>query len=154
MPCPLSIATAAGAAPVGDHPLRGPDDALRVLLAGGGPLPPCITGLLLDAGHRGLACLEVQGRADTDAAVDVVETILAAAELEPEVAGVVLACFRAGPALTPAPGEETCFLALRDLCDDAGLELLDWFVVVDGRATSLADLASAPSRWQPDGPEP
>ena len=89
-----------------------------------------------------------RGRADTDAAVDVVETILAAAELEPEVAGVVLACFRAGPALAPLPGEEACFLSLRDLCDDVGVELVDWFVVVDGRATSLAELAAAPSCWR------
>ena len=145
---PVHRSPAASSVPGADHPLRGPHDALRVLLAGGGPVPPCITGLLLDAEHRGLACVEVRGRADTDAAVDVVETILAAAELEPEVSGLVLACFRAGPTLTPSPGEEACFLSLRDLCEDVGVELVDWFVVIDGRATSLAELATAPPRWR------
>lgn len=135
------------------RPLRGPDDALSVLLAGGGPPPPCIALLLLDGHHRGLACLEVGRRADTDAVLDAVDTVLAAAEAEPGLAAVVLATFRAGEAYQPAPGEEECFAVLRDLCGEVGLELIDWFVVANGFSTSLAELTGAASWWEPDGGE-
>lgn len=133
------------------RPLRGPEDALSVLLAGGGPAAPCIASLLLDGYHRGLAFVEVGGAADTDAVLDAVETVLAAAEAEPGLAAVVVACFREGAGHLPWPGEAECFATLRDLCDEVGVELVDWFLVGGGLATSLAELTGAASRWRPAG---
>ncbi len=128
-------------------PLRGPEDALGVLLATGSPELPAIVCLLLDEERLGLACLDFAGAAHADAVLDVAEVLLAAAEQQPGLAAVVIASFRPGESHLPEPGEECCFFELRDLFDDAGIDLVDWFLVADDYATSMAELTEARSGW-------
>jgi hypothetical protein len=126
-----------------------------VLLAGATPDRPTATYLLLDAAHRGITCLEVTGRADADAVFDVAELLLRTAADEPRLAALVIATFRPDESHIPDPGDTWCFGELRELLTDAGIDLLDWFVVADGSATSLAELSGATWLWQTppdDGP--
>jgi hypothetical protein len=128
--------------------LRRAEDALSVLLAGGGPAPPAVCCLLLNDRHRGLLAVEVAGPAGSEAVLDVAEVVLAASDQHPELAAVVLASFRTGQDHLPEAGDEATFAELRDVFDDAGLELVDWFVVAGGYAASLAELTGAPPRWK------
>jgi hypothetical protein len=128
--------------------LRRAEDALTVLLAGGGATPPAIGCLLLDERHRGLLAVDVVGRAGADAVLDVAEVMLAASAQHAEMAAVVLASFRDGADHLPEAGDEATFAELRDLFDDAGIELLDWFLVAGGYATSLAELTGTTARWK------
>jgi hypothetical protein len=139
--------TASGPVRPADLPVLTPQDALGVLLAGdaGNPAVMC---LLLDAGRRGLACLEVAGSADTDAVLDVAELLLSAVEDEPAVGYVVLGSRRATH--RPQPGETELFVQLRDQFEDAGLVLVDWFLLAGRRATSMAELTGTDDPWQLD----
>jgi hypothetical protein len=128
--------------------LRGPEDALGVLLAGATPDRPTATYLLLDATHSGVTCLEVSGRGDADAVFDVAELLLHTAADEPRLAALVIATFRPGRSHVPDPGDTSRFGELRELLADAGIDLLDWFVVAAGYATSLAELTGAPWLWR------
>lgn len=128
--------------------LRGPEDALGVLLAGATPDRPTATYLLLDTTHCGITCLEVSGRGDADAVFDVTELLLRAAADEPRLAALVVATFRPDRSHVPDPGDTWCFGELRELLADAGIDLLDWFVVADGYATSLAELSGATWLWR------
>jgi hypothetical protein len=128
--------------------LQGPEDALGVLLAGATPDRPSATYLLLDATHCGITCLEVAGRGDAEAVVDVAELLLHTAGDEPRLAALIIATFRPGRSHVPEPGDTWCFGELRDLLADAGIDLLDWFVVGGGFATSLAEISGAPWLWR------
>ena len=57
---------------------------------------------------------------------------------------------RSGPVAATSPNLATpwCFGELRELLADAGIDLLDWFVVADGFATSLAELSEATWLWR------
>ena len=128
--------------------LRGPEDALGVLLAGATPDRPTATYLLLDGDHRGITCLEVSGRGDADAVFDVAELLLRTAADENGLSALVIASFRPTRSHVPEPGDTWCFGELRELLADAGIELLDWFVVAGGFATSLAELSEATWLWR------
>jgi hypothetical protein len=137
---------AAGPIRPADLPVLTPQDALGVLLAGDAGAPAVVC-LLLDASRRGLACLEVAGAADTDAVLDVAELLLGAVEDEPGLGYIVLGSRRTSA--RPEPGEAELFVQLRDQFDDAGLVLLDWFLLAGQRATSIAALTGADEHWLP-----
>ena len=120
--------------------LRGPEDALGVLLAGATPDRPTATYLLLDATHCGITCLEVSGLVGGGAQQQLGD--------EPRLAALVIATFRPDRSHLPDPGDTWCFGELRELLADAGVDLLDWFVVADGYATSLAEFNGAPWLWR------
>ena len=73
---------------------------------------------------------------------------LRAAADEPRLAALVIGTFRPGRSHVPEPGDTCCFAELRELLADAGIDLLDWFVVADGLATSLAELSEATWLWR------
>jgi DNA repair protein RadC len=120
---------------------------LGILLVGPHPVTAGVTCLLLDERHRGLTCLDVSGRGDAEAVSAVAELLVGAAEQEPDFAAVVIAS--SAPARThhPQPEEVRTFAELLDVFDDAGIELIDWFVIAGGFATSLAEHTGVPWRW-------
>jgi hypothetical protein len=130
-----------------DLSLRGPEDALSVLLAGGGDRPRIVC-LLLDVEHRGLHCLEVTGPSDAEGVFQVAELLLRAVTNDTDLAALVVASFRPGQSHLPEPGEPSAFFELRELFADAGIDVLDWFLVAGGRATSLAELSEAAWLWR------
>jgi len=127
--------------------LRGPEDALGILLLGGNPEVAGVTCLLLDDLHRCLTCLDVGGRGDADAVSAVAELLIGAAEREPDFGAVVISSCSPGRTHHPLPEEERMFAELLDVFDDVGILLVDWFVIAGGYATSLAEHTGTPWRW-------
>ena len=128
------------------RPLTGPADALSVIVAAASnpPRPETIC-LLVDRAHCGIACVVVIGAAPID---EIAQTMLLLADAEPSVAAVVLASVRPGPKRQPQANDHFVFDDLRTTFDDAGLDLLDWFVLDGRRAASMAELTDSQSRWR------
>lgn len=107
--------------------------------------------LLLDADHRGRTIVVVDGTADDDAVVTVVETLSAALAERGEPGALVVATVRLGRG--PDAADADRWLEASDLADAVGVELLEWFVVEidDDAADAVAwcprDLLAEPPRW-------
>jgi len=132
-------------------PLRRAEDAIDVLLlAASQPYRPEAIALVLDHAHRGLACVVVDGA--TDATLSEVATaLLLSAEARSGVGAFVLAT-TAPPGGWPADGHELerhemQWFDLREQFETPGYDLLDWFVLVDGLAVSMAELTDSHARW-------
>jgi len=129
------------------EPLRGPEDALEVILASASQPPrPETICLLLDHAHRGGTVVVVEGAA-TDADLEALAgLLLCAAGQGGGPAAVVLATVRPGCSHLASAPDERCWFGLRERFDEAGVELLDWFILAGGVATSVAETTD--SRWQ------
>ncbi len=134
-------------AALGRRPITSAQDALAVVLHEADLTRPGVICLLLDEGHRGLACLDVGGDGGTAAVLDVAELVLAAAAQELALGAAVLASVCPQRRRSVDGSETGCFLDLVEQFDDAGVVLLDWFVISGDHATSLAELTRLPSRW-------
>jgi hypothetical protein len=102
--------------------------------------------LLLDGNHCVQSSFVV-----TDAPRDVtgltVSIARVCAEL-PWVQAVVLACCSPGGGYVPSALEHIAFLDSREQFDLIGVELVDWFVLDAGRASSLAEATDARGLWR------
>jgi hypothetical protein len=135
-------------------PLRGPDDALSVLLAGPLPSEPTVSVLLLDEQHCGISCLDIGGRADAPVVLEVAELLVLVAAESP-LAAAVLGCIRPSGGHAPAADDLAAFTAARDQLADWGVDLLDCFLIGRGGSTSLAEISGAAWLWQwPTGGRP
>ncbi len=128
-------------------PLCCPTAALDVvLMLASHPPRPEVVCLLLDANHRGQSAFVV-----TDAPRDLPELTASitrvCAEL-PWVRAVVLACCSPGGGYLPSALEQIAFLDSREQFDLIGVELIDWFLVDAGRASSLAEATDARELWR------
>lgn len=66
----------------------------------------------------------------------------------PWVRAIVLACCSPGGGYLPNATEQIAFLDSREQFDLIGVELLDWFVLDAGRASSLAEATDARLLWR------
>jgi len=110
------------------------------------PLRHDTLALLLDRHHRGRAVLQVHRTVARDAVLNVLDTVVAAACGEPDLAAVVLASVRPGAAFDD-PDDVDRWLEMSDAADEAGLELLEWFVIGPGGVSCPRDLIGEPPRW-------
>jgi hypothetical protein len=141
-------------APPPDLPITGPEDALRVVLAvASDPPTPETIVLVLDGSLCGLTCMVCDGASTASEVADVGSLLVALAEREPRFAAAVLASTRPGGGIEPTADDEVVFLDLRCQLDDAGVDLLDWFLLDGGLAGSVGELVDASWRWQDREPE-
>jgi hypothetical protein len=133
-------------------PMPGPTEALATILAATAQPPSAETiCLLLDPAHCGLGCITVDGTTDDDAIYRVADFLVDVALERTHLGAVVLATVRPGRSHLPEPTDHLRFLDLRAVFDDVGVELLDWFVIAGGYASSLAELTDARSLWLGSG---
>lgn len=127
-------------------PLRGPEDALAVVLtAASEPQRPETVCLVLDHAHRGLGCIVLVGEGPVQVAAEMLEHL---ASQEPTVAALVMASVRPGRFPAPTRGDLLTFHDLRERFDEVAVDLLDWFVIAGRRAASLAELTDSQPRWR------
>lgn len=111
---------------------------------------PCrheTVALLMDASRHGGTCLVVDGTEAADAISEVAEFVLTSAREQPSrVDSVVLASVRPGR-LAPGGGDHWRWFDLRDRFDEAGIDLLDWLVVGELVAVSMAQVTDSRSLW-------
>jgi hypothetical protein len=135
-------------------PLTGPEEALRIILAAVSDPPRAETvAVLLDAAHRGLSpCVLCDGASSADQVIDLAGLIAALAEQEPALSAVVLATVRPRHGIELRRDDEEAFYRLRHDLADVGVDLLDWFLLDDGLAASVAELTDGCWRWMEERP--
>lgn len=115
--------------------------------------------VLLDDARRGLGVVIVSGTDDNQAVLEVIDCITASASRHEELDGVIIASVRTTNTVdshdfaTPGSGAHDCedadidrWFEMSHLAEDAGIELVEWFVV--GRSiTCPRDLVGAAPRW-------
>ncbi len=129
-------------------PVTSVADALEVIASvAANPLRHETVALLMDASRSGGTCLVVDGTNGPEAISEVAEFVLTNALQQPGgVESVVLASVRPGR-LAPGDGDHWRWFDLRDRFDEAGIDLLDWLVVGDLLAVSMAQLTDSRSLW-------
>jgi hypothetical protein len=129
-------------------PLRHATDALRVVGAILNDPPRSeLVCLLLDDARRGSASFVVTDPPD-EGILDVVGIVTQLGDSD-QVCGVVFASHRPGHGHLPVPADhERCEMLVEALAD-AGMALVDWFIVDDGLASSVPALGGRPSAWVP-----
>ncbi len=133
-------------------PIDDPSAALAVIdLAMRRPLTAETIALVLDEERRGRTVVVVDGTAEPDAVLDVVERVAGSIAASGRLGAIVLASVRPGGG--PLDDDDERWLEASDLADDLGVELVEWFVVT-GDAPSVAahswcprDLLGEPPRW-------
>ena len=136
------------------RPIHTADDAIRTLmLATDDGSTDCVVVACVDAARRPLTLFvfdrspgvaqtpDPGGRASPDDDLEqAVEALLAAsASADSPLSAVFLGSCRPDSEPGPTPEDELRWLRLADLCADAGIELLDWFLVTDGAVCSVAE---------------
>jgi len=108
--------------------------------------------LLLDAQRRGRSVLVVSGTDQPDCAFGVLDAIARASPAHPDIAGVVMASVR--PSADPCgecrhlPGDIDRWLELSERAQQAGLELVEWYLIGPGcSVTCPRDLWGEAPRW-------
>ncbi|HEX9258941.1 MAG TPA: JAB domain-containing protein [Acidimicrobiales bacterium] len=129
-------------------PIRHAADALRIVGAMlSDPPREELACLLLDEERRGDVTFLVSDTPD-EAILDVTSLILGVAA-GAGVSGVVLASHRPGRGHLPQSADcERCAMLI-DTLADAGVALVDWFIVDRGLAASVPELSGRPSAWIP-----
>lgn len=129
------------------EPLAGPEDALSVLFsAASHPPRPEVLCLLLDHAHRGLGCIVVVGAGPVTPVAEMLEHLVCG---EPSIAAFVLGSVRTGEHAGAGRGDLLAFHDLRERFDVLGVDLVDWFVLHERHAASLAELTDSQVRWRP-----
>jgi hypothetical protein len=135
----------------GRDPIDGAGPALAMIhLTVDQPLRDQTIALLLDADRCGLTALVVQDTHEPDHVLDVASTIAEAARHGGELAAVVLASVRVSTYPTqpfPEPDDVDRWLDLSELISEAGVELLEWFVIDPTGVWCPRDLLGEPPRW-------
>ena len=131
----------AGLDPIGDT-----DTAfITISMAVHRPLRHETVVALLDDDRCGISLVVVSGTECPDAVVEVVECLLDPARHGGRVAGLIVASVR--PAGGEAdPGDIDRWLEMSDLSEQAGIELLEWFVITDD-VRCPRDQLGEPPRW-------
>ena len=122
-------------------PIESRADALAVLSLAA-PFGDDTVAILLDPERRGVGILVVTGTTDPDAIFRVVDVCIHARYTD--VGGLSLATSRLGSDMQPVDRDRWIEASMQ--CDDAGVELVEWFVI----GTHIAcprELAGDPSRW-------
>ena len=124
----------------GIDPVDTPATALAVVrMAMSRPLRPETIVLVLDGDRCGRTIVVVDGTESADAVSDVVERVTESMADTVPGGSLVVASVRPGGG--PDPDDADRWLEISDLADDAGVELLEWFVV--------ADDVGPPTAWCP-----
>ena len=134
----------------GVDPIVDASQALDVVqLAMSSPPREEIVVIVLDADHRGRAIVVVDGTDDDDAVVEVVERLAERSRDGPDGAALVVASIRPGADRVAADADR--WLEASELADEAGVELVEWFVVQAEGDTIVAscprDLLAETPRW-------
>ena len=111
--------------------------------------------LVLDDAGCGIAIVVVAGTTQPDAAVEVVEFLTGSARADDRGAGLVIASVRASRRSRVFDAERSDadrWFEMSTIADDAGLRLVEWFVI-DDRLHCPRDLLGAPPRWSATGRE-
>jgi hypothetical protein len=122
-------------------PIDSESDALAVLEMGA-PYDHDTIAILLDAERRGIGAIVVTDTFDPDALFTVIDVCVAGPVLD--VDAVILATSRPGGDMTPADLDRWFEAATQ--CNDAGIELVEWFVL-GTRVERPRELAGDPPRW-------
>lgn len=128
----------------GTDPIRSADDALAVL-ALAAPYDHATILILLDAQRRGSSIVIVSDTHGPDAMFRILDTFLAAARDDVDVAGLILATSR--PDGEVESDDVHRWLEASDQCAAAGLELVEWFVLGRTGPHCPRDLFGEPERW-------
>jgi hypothetical protein len=136
-------------------PLAGPEEALRLVFAAASdPARHESIAVLLDRAHRGLGpCLVCDGASTAYQVIDLGRLIATVGEREPSFGAAVLATCRPGQGIELQPDDEAAFSMLRHNLADAGVELLDWFLLDDGLAASVSELTDGWWPWTSEAPQ-
>lgn len=134
-------------------PIDSPHAALALVgLAIRRPLTTETVALVLDHDRRGHTIVVVDGTAQPDAILDVVERMAESIAATGRAGSLVVATVRPGGG--PEPGDEDRWLEASDIADDLGVELVEWFVIggdcptLAANATCPRDLLGEVPRWR------
>ncbi|MGD9792722.1 MAG: hypothetical protein AB7V43_04510 [Acidimicrobiia bacterium] len=133
----------------GPNTLRGPEDALSIFQAARSrPALEETFVLLLDDAHTGadIVCINDASSADC---VQRIVTLLCGLAEQSWLAGLVVATARPFATTVVDDDDLHTWFTLRVLADDAGVDLIDWFVLIDGISFSIADYTQSTSLWIP-----
>jgi hypothetical protein len=124
------------------RPIHSPEDAHRALgLATDNGTLDCVVVACVDADHLPLTMFIFDGRPqlddDLELAIDAI--VAAAASADSPLAAIFLGSSRPHSELGPTPADESRWVRMADTCRDAGVELLDWFLLGHGTVCSVAD---------------
>ena len=125
--------------------LRSASDALRVVTRVGDRSRHQTILVLLDEQRAGSGCVVVEPTPDPASVFDVAE--LAIGRGQPVAVACILASVR--PDADAQPDDVDRWFELLDLFDDAGVDLLDWYVVGPDSITSLRDATGCRPVWPP-----
>ena len=111
------------------------------------PLRAETVTLLLDDQRRGIAVAVVSGTHQPDDVLEVVECFTRSAAHGGRVGSIIVASVRPGPSddVTTATDVDR-WLEMSDIAEQAGVELLEWFVI-SGDVTCPRDQLGEPPRW-------
>ena len=105
--------------------------------------------IVLGDDHRGRSIVVVDGTDDPDSVLAVVERLTDTIAVSGRGGGLVVASIR--PGRGPDPSDVDRWLEASTMADDAGVDLLEWFVIdgVAGAGTAWCprDLLGEPPRW-------
>lgn len=136
--------------------MKTPEDAVAVvLMALNGQDQEETVVLLLDRRHRGRVCLVIDGLGDIVESVEslVVQAAGPRTDDQHGAGAVVLATSRPSRGHLPTAADEMRWFELRERFGELGIDLLDWFILSDGRAGSMAELTDCRSLWLGAGPD-
>ena len=137
----------------GRRPLRGPRDALEaILFVATSPARHETICLLLDHAHCGVSAVVIEGPEADDDLLGVGQMLIDACGQADTIGAIVLATVRPGQSHEPSGYDQGRWFDLRARFEEAGVELLDWFVVAGGLAASLCEITDSRWRWLDDAP--
>ena len=133
----------------GPNTLRRPEDALSIFQAAASfPAVEETFVLLVDDSHTGadIVCINDASHADC---VQRAVTLLCGLADQSWLAGLVVATARPYATSLVDDDDLHAWFALRVLADEAGVDLIDWFVLADGLGFSIAEYTNSTSLWLP-----
>jgi len=101
--------------------------------------------LMLDDDRRGLGVVIVSGTIDPEHVLNVAECVARTSEHGGATSALVIASIRPGH-VGHSDGDDTRWLDLTRIADDAGVELLEWYVIGDEVSYPRHQLGEPP-RW-------
>jgi hypothetical protein len=116
------------------------------------PLRHETIALALDGERRGVGVVVVTGTRQPDDVLEVVEYLTTPAVHEGRIGAIVIASVRPEAPAGAGPGDRPVsdldrWLEMSDIADDAGVELIEWFVVDRRQVTCPRDDLGEPPRW-------
>jgi hypothetical protein len=103
----------------------------------------------LDHAHVSGNLLVIEGCSTPDEVAHLTAFVCSAARApRSRLAALVVATVRPGRPLGPDPVDHVQFALLREIGEDVGVDVLDWFVLCGPRSWSLAELTDAVPLWR------